>query len=125
MNNYTIALQGGVIFKGRVSINNGKFSTDFIVPKDISYENKNGKIIAYVFDNTQDGVGFTKKVIIKLNHLLEISNIIENYLVTEAKQAGKYYGPTTGIFYWSHRQLNNFQEMLERNLTLINDITKN
>ncbi len=56
--------QGGVIFRGKVSVENGKFSTGFVVPKDISYENKNGKIIAYVFTDEIDGVGYTKNIIV-------------------------------------------------------------
>lgn len=56
--------QGGVIFNGRVSIANGRFSADFVVPKDISYENKNGKIVFYFFDNVSDGIAFTTNVII-------------------------------------------------------------
>ncbi|MCF8431213.1 MAG: type IX secretion system sortase PorU, partial [Melioribacteraceae bacterium] len=62
--NYDMGLQGGLIFRGRASIKNGKFSTSFVVPKDISYENKNGKIVAYIFNNETDGIGSTNKIII-------------------------------------------------------------
>lgn len=62
--NYNINLQGGVIFRGRVTINNGKFDTEFTVPKDISYENKNGKVVIYVYSNDVNGIGFTSNVII-------------------------------------------------------------
>lgn len=62
--NYPMTIQGGVIFKGRVSVANGKFAANFVVPKDISYENKNGKIIVYFFGNDVDGLAFTNKVII-------------------------------------------------------------
>ncbi|HEX9252022.1 MAG TPA: FlgD immunoglobulin-like domain containing protein, partial [Ignavibacteriaceae bacterium] len=55
---------GGLIFNGRVSITNGKFSENFIVPKDISYENKNGKVILYFLDNSVDGLGYTNKIIV-------------------------------------------------------------
>lgn len=61
---YSIKEQGGVIFKGRVSINSGRFETTFSVPKDISYENKNGRVIAYVFDEEYDGIGYTNNVIV-------------------------------------------------------------
>ncbi len=54
--------QGGVIFRGRVSVENGEFATSFTVPKDISYENKNGKIIAYFFNEQSDGVGYTDSI---------------------------------------------------------------
>ena len=55
---------GGVIFRGRATISNGKFNTQFTVPQDISYENRNGKITAYITDGESDGIGFTKKVVI-------------------------------------------------------------
>lgn len=56
--------QGGIIFRGRVSVVNGRFSADFVVPKDISYENKNGKIVFYFFDGQSDGIGFTTNIIV-------------------------------------------------------------
>ncbi len=56
--NLDVDMQGGLIFRGRTSVDNGKFSTSFIVPKDISYENKNGKIIIYLLNDNQDGIGF-------------------------------------------------------------------
>ncbi len=62
--NYDMEVQGGVIFRGRVSIKNGNFSTAFTVPKDISYENKNGKIVVYFFNDEIDGVGYTNNIIV-------------------------------------------------------------
>jgi hypothetical protein len=62
--NYPVTVQGGIIFNGRVSINNGRFSTEFVVPKDISYENKKGKIIFYFLNNSVDGLGYSDKVIV-------------------------------------------------------------
>ena len=62
--NYPVNISGGLIFNGRVSINNGKFSENFIVPKDISYENRNGKVIFYFLDNSVDGIGYTNKIIV-------------------------------------------------------------
>ncbi len=59
-----VNIPGGVIFKGRVSITNGKFSEKFVVPKDISYENKNGKVIFYFLNNSVDGLGYTDKIIV-------------------------------------------------------------
>ncbi|PJA98513.1 MAG: hypothetical protein CO128_06885 [Ignavibacteriales bacterium CG_4_9_14_3_um_filter_30_11] len=64
INNFPMTLQGGVIFRGRISVSNGKFSTSFIVPKDISYENKNGKVLLYFTGQNIDGLGFTNKVIV-------------------------------------------------------------
>jgi hypothetical protein len=62
--NYDVTIPGGLIFNGRVTINNGKFSESFIVPKDISYENRNGKVILYFFNNSADGLGYTNKIIV-------------------------------------------------------------
>lgn len=61
---YSTVQQGGLIFKGRVSIKNGIFTASFIVPKDISYENKNGKIVFYFYNNESDGVAVTSNIII-------------------------------------------------------------
>jgi hypothetical protein len=93
-------------------------------------KNKDGSIrkrstVIYQFaivnegNDNQTEAQFARKVIIKLDYLLKLCNIIENYLVTDSEKAGRYYGPTTSLFYWSRRQLNNFQEMLERNLDSI------
>jgi len=61
---FKVVQPGGIIFKGRVSVINGIFTTSFIVPKDISYENKNGKIVFYFFNNESDGVAVTSNIII-------------------------------------------------------------
>lgn len=61
---YKIKYQGGLIYRGKVSVNNGEYNTSFIVPKDISYENKNGKIVSYFYNSQTDGVGYTDNIII-------------------------------------------------------------
>ena len=67
-------------------------------------------------------IKFTKHIIKRLYTIFELCNVVENYVVTDGYEAGTYYGPTTSLFYWSKRQLNNFQSMLERNLNgIIND----
>lgn len=60
--NYKMVEQGGLIFRGRVSVNNGEFNANFVVPKDISYEDKNGKIVAYIYNDYRDGIGFTNNI---------------------------------------------------------------
>lgn len=60
----TIKEQGGLLFRGRISVVGGEFSSSFVVPKDISYENKKGKIVIYFFNATSDGIGFTDKIIV-------------------------------------------------------------
>lgn len=62
--NYTVSMQGGLIYRGRTNVSNGQFQTEFVVPKDISYENKNGKIIAYFYDDNYDGIGYTSNIVV-------------------------------------------------------------
>ena len=62
--NYVMIEPGGVIFRGRASITNGKFAANFTVPKDISYENDKGKIVVYLDDANSDGVGYSDQITI-------------------------------------------------------------
>jgi hypothetical protein len=54
---FNFKLPGGIIYSGTQSVNNGKWVAEFIVPKDISYLNQNGKIINYFYNNSADGSG--------------------------------------------------------------------
>ena len=53
------SLPGNVIFRGSALVDSGKFAGSFIVPRDMDYGGKNGKISAYVVnsDSTIDGAG--------------------------------------------------------------------
>ena len=55
---------GAIIYKGENSIRNGLLSATFIVPKDISYENKQGRISVYFSGSGTDGRGFTDRVVV-------------------------------------------------------------
>lgn len=57
-----IEMDGGIIYRGRVSIRNGLFRTEFMVPKDVSYERNNGKILIYYFNQSTDGVVFDNNI---------------------------------------------------------------
>ena len=61
---YTYTEQGGILFRGRVSAEAGRFNASFRVPKDISYEENTGKIVAYFFNEQEDGIGFRKNIFI-------------------------------------------------------------
>jgi Peptidase family C25 len=50
--------QNNILFKGKASVVNGKFSFNFKVPKDINYQYGNGKISLYANDETKDANGF-------------------------------------------------------------------
>lgn len=57
-------LRKSVIFKGRASTVNGKFTFSFVMPKDISYQFGNGRISYYAEDGTIDANGFNDDIVI-------------------------------------------------------------
>ena len=57
-------MPGATIYRGDNTIHNGRVSATFIVPKDISYSNKQGKVSVYFSGNGTDGNGYTDRVII-------------------------------------------------------------
>jgi hypothetical protein len=58
-NNYTYSMPGGLLYRGQASVDNGRYAVDFIVPKDISYENSNGRIAMYFHNDAVDGAGYS------------------------------------------------------------------
>lgn len=52
-----------VLFNGRVSVSNGQFQSEFIVPKDISFSENTGRILAYTSSSTADGSGSTSNLV--------------------------------------------------------------
>lgn len=56
---FNYKLDGGIIYKGKVNVSNGRWIVDFVVPKDISYSPGRGKIVSYFKNNFSDGVGFS------------------------------------------------------------------
>jgi hypothetical protein len=60
----TFSLRDRILYKGKASVNNGLFSVQFIVPKDISYNYDYGKLSFYAADNLEDASGSSDRVII-------------------------------------------------------------
>ena len=60
----TITENGAVIYKGEASVKNGKVDASFIIPKDIAYENKKGRMSLYFSNASGDGRGYTTNFII-------------------------------------------------------------
>ena len=56
--------QVSVIYKGKISVSNGKFSFSFVVPKDIAYQFGEGKISFYAEDGVDHAGGFDTDIII-------------------------------------------------------------
>lgn len=53
--NYKV--QNNVIYKGRAKVTNGQFSFSFVIPRDISYNIGQGKILYYAENGKQDANG--------------------------------------------------------------------
>ena len=60
---FSFKLDGGTIFNGSTKIVNGKWIVEFVVPKDISYNNGNGKLMAYFRNQSTEGSGYTGRFI--------------------------------------------------------------
>lgn len=60
----TFQLQKNVLYKGKVSVTNGEFSFQFVVPKDIAYNLAPGKISYYAENGVTDANGYSRDVII-------------------------------------------------------------
>jgi len=88
---------------------------------------KAGTSLSYKFASVSEGVtpqdeaNLVISTIHRLNLILDMCNIVEEFIVIDGFQAGTYYGPDTSIFYWSRNQLENFQNMMERNIKYILD----
>lgn len=55
---------GATIYSGEATVSNGTVVASFIVPKDISYTDRNGRISMYFSNSTFDGRGFNKNFIV-------------------------------------------------------------
>jgi hypothetical protein len=60
----SFSTQNVALFKGKASVNNGRFSFSFKVPKDINYVYGNGRLSLYAENGSQDGNGYYTNFII-------------------------------------------------------------
>ncbi len=61
---FHFTLQNSILNKGLISINNGKFTYSFMVPKDINYDYGNGKISYYAENGVKDATGNNQNIIV-------------------------------------------------------------
>ncbi len=57
-------LNGGIIYSGSKTVQNGKWTAEFIVPRDISYQNGAGRLVNYFYNNQYDGAGINRNFIV-------------------------------------------------------------
>lgn len=60
----TYALEPPVLYRGRVRVTDGTFSTTFVTPRDISYSYKQGSVIAYGADGEVYAGGSSRQIVI-------------------------------------------------------------
>jgi hypothetical protein len=60
----TFSIRNRVVYKGKATVSNGRFSFSFIVPKDISYNYDYGKFSFYADNGLEDASGHFQGVII-------------------------------------------------------------
>ena len=60
----TFKLRDKILFKGKATVANGKFTFKFVMPKDISFQYGNGRISYYAFNGVTDAKGFNDNVIV-------------------------------------------------------------
>ncbi len=61
---FRFKLAGGIIYSGYTNVTNGKWSTEYVVPKDLSYLNQNGKLVNYFYNNQADGASLYTNFIV-------------------------------------------------------------
>ncbi|MFO7924831.1 MAG: type IX secretion system sortase PorU [Bacteroidales bacterium] len=61
---FNYSSRNNIIYKGKATVNEGKFSFSFIVPKDIAYHYDNGKISSFATSGKSDAAGYFDNVII-------------------------------------------------------------
>ena len=62
--NYTFNLYKNILFNGEVTVTNGKFTVQFVVPLDISYDIGTGKLIFYAKSANLDASGCRNDVVV-------------------------------------------------------------
>lgn len=61
---WSFTVPGNVIFRGESSVTQGRYSSTFVVPKDISHEGDAGRIALYFWGNGLDGRGFSRDIML-------------------------------------------------------------
>jgi hypothetical protein len=57
-------LPGGVIFRGNAQVKGGRFSSRFVVPRDISYGGETARISVYIHNQVTDGSGVLDSLVV-------------------------------------------------------------
>lgn len=93
----TYSLQHNILYKGKQSVSDGRFTFTFAVPQDISYQAGAGKISYYTSNETQDGGGYFRDFQVAGTALAADTDrtgpSIQLFMNTEAFRDGDLTGP--------------------------------
>ena len=62
--NKTYSLQNSVLFRGNTTVENGEFTLNVIIPKDINYDLGKGKIVYYAFDDKEEAASSDTNLVV-------------------------------------------------------------
>ncbi len=100
--NKTFQLQDNLVYKGKVSVVNGRFSYSFIVPKDINYYMGTGKISQYAHNGITDAAGVDTSVAVggySDNPVIsDVPPIVKAYINDSFFHNGGITGTNTSLF---------------------------
>jgi hypothetical protein len=100
--NKTFELQDNLVYKGKVSVVNGRFSYTFIVPKDINYYEGTGKISQYAQNGVTDAAGVDTSVTVggySDNPVIsDVPPIVKAYINDSLFHNGGITGTNTSLF---------------------------
>lgn len=100
--NETFKLQDNVVYKGKATVTNGKFSVTFIAPKDINYYYGTGKISIYAHNGIIDAAGMdTSSKVGGYSDHPQLSNtppIVRPYINDTLFRNGSITGTNTSLY---------------------------
>jgi hypothetical protein len=64
LESFQFKLQQSVLYAGNVTVENGLFEFEFVVPKDIAYANGFGKFSLYAYNESEDAIGSYVDIVI-------------------------------------------------------------
>ena len=90
--------RGGQLFRGPAIVTNGRFTAQFRVPQDISFDSATGRLYAYAFNETEDASGGTAHIRVFGSSTVEVTDKdgpdIHVYLDDRTFRTGDVVTPT-------------------------------
>lgn len=62
--NYQFEVNGSLLYRGEITVSNGRYQAAFPIPKDVSYDGNRARIAMYGWSSSSDGAGFFENVFI-------------------------------------------------------------